>query len=99
MSASRLGKTVAKGDWKDTSSHRQGDSERIPNSWELRVGDLRICVHRHFHYEPDQWLLFCPHLQMADVVLKSKDTGKAQKEAIQFVKNWLKLQQQFLKGL
>ena len=43
--------------WKDTSSFSQGDKERIPKCFRASVGFLTLTVHRHIHYEKDDWLL------------------------------------------
>lgn len=43
--------------WKDISSFRQGDKERIPTSFRAKVGVLTISVHRHIYFEKDEWLL------------------------------------------
>lgn len=45
--------------WKDTSSFRQGDTQRIPNTFRANVGKLRLTVHRHIHYDKNDWLLSC----------------------------------------
>ncbi|MEE9366754.1 MAG: hypothetical protein V3W44_08715 [Dehalococcoidales bacterium] len=76
-------------EWKDTSSYSQGDTERIPKMWTLVLGSLRIIVHRHIHYDPDQWLLSCNELGFATCLLTEKDISKARNEALSYVKSRL----------
>ena len=46
-------------EWKDISSFSQGDKVRTPRTFEMRAGKLKICVTRHFHYAPTDWVLIC----------------------------------------
>ncbi len=46
--------------WKDISSYSQRDtSPRAPRTFELNLGGLRLCVTRHIHFEPTEWVLTC----------------------------------------
>ena len=77
--------------WKDTTSYSQGERAKgvPPSSWGTTVAWLRISIHRHIHYEKDQWLLstrpgiFDLHL------LDSKEVEDAQKEAIKVIRKKL----------
>lgn len=70
--------------WKDATTYSQRDTERVPAVWHYGVGDVRISVHRHIHYAPDQWLLTCePFFSKRE--LKAKDTGGAKAEALAMV--------------
>lgn len=67
-------------EWKDISTFSQSDKERKPRSFEARIGKLRLSVHRHIHYEPDDWLMdFGDFGTMR--LLKSKDIEDAKREA------------------
>jgi len=79
--------------WKDVSSYSQSDKERVPKSFEIMAGGsrgIRIVVSRHIHYEPDQWLLQCHDLSIDNNLLQNKDLEKAQEEAIQKVRAYVK---------
>jgi len=45
--------------WKDVSSYSRGDREKgiPPSSYELEVGNLKLVVTRHVHYDPTDWVL------------------------------------------
>lgn len=45
--------------WKDRSSFSQGDKVRTPKTFEARAGSFRICVTRHIHHDPAEWVLIC----------------------------------------
>lgn len=78
-------------DWKDETSYSQNDKERIPSVWRCQIGLARISVHRHMHYEPDQWLLTAHGiLSIERHLLKNKDLFRAQIEALRTVLKALK---------
>ncbi len=69
--------------WKDISSYSQNDKERIPTIWELRIGHLRVVVHRHRWEEPDKWFMSVHgDIDIDKLPLHQKDLEKAQKEAL-----------------
>lgn len=76
--------------WTDVSSYSQSDKERIPNVWELRIGKIRLVVHRHKYYEPDQWLMSVHgDVDIDKRPLLRKDIEEAQNEALQALYNTL----------
>jgi hypothetical protein len=55
------------------------------------IGDLRINVHHHIDYGPEQWLLSVyPELLPPSQRLESKDPDAAKAEALGRVRQWLK---------
>lgn len=68
--------------WDDTSSHSQGDKERLPNRFETRIGAFRLVIHRHIHYPPDQWLASCHPNMFSCFELCSKDLESAKCQAV-----------------
>lgn len=68
--------------WKDTTSYRQGERDGEPREWTLRTEHLRVTVHHHMHYPPDQWLVSCHELNIEMMELKSKEVEKAKEEAL-----------------
>lgn len=70
--------------WIDTTSYSQSDKERTPRVWTIKSKSLAITVHRHRHYDPDIWLLSCPHICDCKE-LKSKDIELAKNEALNYV--------------
>jgi len=71
-------------EWKDISTYTKNDEERIPSIWELRVGKVRLLVHRHLHYEEDQWLMSVHgDVSVTNSPLLKKDVDEAKREAIQ----------------
>ena len=71
--------------WKDVTSYARGDTKRIPVSWEIEQGNLRIVVSRHIHYGPDAWTVTCyPVLDTKG--LNSKVLAEAATEALARVK-------------
>lgn len=73
--------------WKDVSSCSRGGLG-IPTAWECRIGDIRICVHRHIDY-PGAWLLSCVPVIIDKKPLKSAGIAQAKDEAIIDVGTWL----------
>jgi len=70
--------------WEDETSYSNGDKQRIPNTWMLKLPWIILCVHRHIHYEPDQWLLGCAQLGIDKHELEAKDIKDAQAEALKY---------------
>jgi hypothetical protein len=52
-----------------------------PRTWTFEGKVLHAMVHRHIHFEKDQWLLTCHHVQIERRLLENKDTVKALEEA------------------
>jgi hypothetical protein len=87
-------------EWKDKTSYSQGDTIRIPSIWEISGDFVRITVHRHIHYNADDWLL-SSNTGYDRHVLKSKELKEAQFEAINMVlrrANRIVMDMQNLKG-
>lgn len=52
---------VTKIEWTDATSYSQGQRGRVsPNSWECRIGDIRIWISTGHIYYPSQWVIRCP---------------------------------------
>jgi hypothetical protein len=83
--------TKVKPQWEDVSSFSQNDKERIPNCFAIRFGDrsLKLTVHRHIHYKPDQWLASCQPDLFRQKLLESKDIEEAKVEALHRLKAML----------
>lgn len=75
--------------WKDVTSYSRDDQERIPGSWEVRAGGLRIAVARHIHYPPDVWLLRTNWTTVDMIELHSRDLAGAQAMALDIVRTRL----------
>lgn len=75
-------------EWKDTSTFSQGDKVRTPNCWRISGGGVTIILHRHIHYEKDDWLMSCEPW-FTTRMLQSKDVDDAKAEALQKVKTAL----------
>lgn len=70
--------------WEDITTYSQGDAERIPTVWEVRIDRFRIRVHRHIDYPPNIWLLTCePFFYRKE--LPRKDITRAKTYAIALV--------------
>jgi hypothetical protein len=76
--------------WKDTTSYSQGDKVREPQTFEVRVGDLRIIVTRRRH-DPGIWygLVYAGGGTLSEQVLGSKDLEHAKAELLSDVYSWL----------
>lgn len=81
--------------WEDTTGYRQGDRGKVePRIWTTDLENenvaLRIIVHRHVNYEPDQWLMSCRDVAgFTNHQLKAKDVDAAKHEALHLVYNTL----------
>jgi hypothetical protein len=75
-------------EWKDETSYSRGDTERVPRAWAVKVGALKISVHRHIHHDPDVWLLTCaPWFSCHE--LPSKAAPLAKRQALDLVQERL----------
>lgn len=52
--------------WKDITGYSKGE-ERIPRSWELILGRLRIVITRLHGHDPEQWYGRCFELGITDI--------------------------------
>lgn len=68
--------------WEDTSIFYQGDNDRVPHEFTLKIGEFAIVVHRHTSYPKDMWLATCKPYLFIQRVLKSKDIKEAQCQAV-----------------
>lgn len=60
-------------------------------SHHCRVGDLRVSIHRHIDYEPEDWLMSVyPEVLSVGGPLECKDSESAKAEALSLVRAWLK---------
>lgn len=69
--------------WEDATSYSRGDKERIPSIWHLKVGCLRIAIHRLIRMEG--WFVTCYALDIENNPLCSEDINKAKIEGLQLV--------------
>ncbi len=67
--------------WKDVTSYRRGDKERIPTILEAMICGFRICVHWHIYYQ-NTWLLSCHSLKIDNQDLKADCFDEATRKAI-----------------
>lgn len=76
--------------WRDITSYSQGDNERIPKTWELRLEELnyRVIVSRHIYYE-NTWLLTCRNIDIEHFDLETDDIDEAKNKALKIVENHL----------
>ena len=78
------------GGWKDITSHSQGDKERVPSTWELRLtNDIRIVVLRTHRADPDNWTMHCsPWFDTRNLALPStvENRDEAQRRALRLVR-------------
>jgi len=75
--------------WQDKSGFAQGDKVREPNTFEIRFGQFRLVVHRHFHYPKEQWLATCYPDVFRQYPLPSLDLAIAQEQAITLLRREL----------
>lgn len=76
---------MAKLKWVDVTSYRR-DEERIPRTWELDLGELKIIVTRYASLEG--WFLTCREIALGvsfPVELKAVGAIEAQGEAVRTV--------------
>lgn len=45
--------------WKDCTGYSQGDRDRIPTSWQIIVGPLRVTVTCGHIYYKGKWIMHC----------------------------------------
>jgi hypothetical protein len=75
--------------WRDCTTYRQGDKERIPHSFEAVSGSLRISITDNHIYYRGQWVMHCPTLTIKTKPLKAKTRDQACREAWKTVENTL----------
>ena len=85
--------------WKDITSYRAGEKERVPQTYEAKSGWLRVAVTRHIHH-PGDWLLRCnlPGLEMVTVAT-GDDVKIAKRNALKLIENRLAELQQDLEEI
>jgi hypothetical protein len=66
--------------WKDETSYSR-EGSREPNCWAAKFGRFTLKVHRHIHYQPDDWLASCDNV-FSQFLLKSKEIEQVKHEAI-----------------
>jgi len=66
--------------WKDRKRH-YNDEE--PSESSIRLGSLRLSIHRHIDHPPDQWLASCSmFFSQRELKSKKMDEAKCQAKAI-----------------
>jgi uncharacterized OB-fold protein len=80
--------------WKDITTYRQGQKERVPTSWEYSNGIIRISITcGHIYFPSGEWVMHCPAIRMNTYETKlPKETELhiVQETAIRIVKDRLK---------
>lgn len=76
--------------WRDITIYKQGDADRIPRTWELKLEELRyrVIVTRHRYYE-NTWLLTCKETNIELRDLETDDVEEAKYKALEIVENYL----------
>lgn len=74
--------------WKDISSYSQSDTKRIPNTFALKAGCVRITVHQYFGLG-DAWFVTCHEVGMNVRDLHTKDADEAKRIAVEMVRTRL----------
>lgn len=70
--------------WTDVTSYRHGERGAIePRSWEMRVGELMMCVTRYVGHVG--WVCHCHALNIDIEPLEAVDIANAQVEALRLV--------------
>lgn len=69
--------------WRDETSFSQDDRTRVPRTWVLAWGELRIAVTKYVGYG-DEWTLRAPELGYPENVgLKTEDVEEAKRKALE----------------
>jgi hypothetical protein len=74
--------------WKDTTSFRQGDTERKPTTWTLKSGALKVTVTCGYVGFKGEWVMHCRELGISTKHMpEAKTVEEAQGRAIAIVRN------------
>jgi hypothetical protein len=74
--------------WKDCTSYARGDKERIPVSFDIRSGDIRIVITKDHIYYRGKWVMHCHALGIDTRPLAIGITQEqAQQQARKIVEN------------
>ena len=74
--------------WRDVTSYKQGDTERVPRTWELKLEELKYKVIVTRYYE-NTWLLTFREANIELRDLETDDVEEAKNKALEIVKNYL----------
>jgi hypothetical protein len=55
--------------WKDETGWSQGEDKSEPRTWKAKAAGITLCVTRHIHCAPDQWLGKCYGLAISEAEL------------------------------
>jgi len=67
--------------WKDVSSYSRTE-KRVPNSFQMHAGMLRLGVHRHIHH-PGAWCVSCePFWSARPLNAETPEAAKAEAEGM-----------------
>ena len=77
---------MSKPEWKDITSFSRDDKKRIPTTYELDNGTLRIVITcKHFYY-PGEWVMHCARIAIDTYHLKNANNLEdAKRLAIEFI--------------
>lgn len=83
--------TIGNQKWIDITSYSRDSDRSNPTSWELRTGEIRICItNGHRDYKPE-WIFHCYILGFNTISLKQATTKEdAAKLAIKLCKGRVK---------
>lgn len=64
-------------EWKDATSYSR-DRERVPTSWALDLGELRISITSGHLYYPGKWVMHCePWFNTKELSVETKEEAQA----------------------
>ena len=73
--------------WKDITTYRQGDKERIPSWWRADLKTINLQVgNRHIYVEEGKWIMNCEKFGFDIHILEADNEEDAKKEAVELVK-------------
>lgn len=77
-------------EWKDITAYMQGEKERTPRTWELRLQELgyKVIVTRHLYAE-NTWIFKCREANIEFLDLETDNIEEAKEKAITIIKKHL----------
>jgi len=72
--------------WNDVTSYSKYDAEKVPTTFETKIGDCRILIIMgHIHY-PNIWIMNCHDLNIKEKMLQCVTAEEAAHLAISYCK-------------
>lgn len=86
--------------WTDVTSYRQGQTDRTPTAWAIKIGGIRVAITSGHINNPDQWSVHCaPWFDTKDLDLPAQvPAEEAQAEALRLVRHKLTKSLEILNG-